>query len=56
MRHPGLRECLYLVRNGVPFDVAFSLSDVDRTAWSIMFGEMDGGKFNVSTMRWEERK
>lgn len=23
-------ECLYLIRNGVPFDVAFSLAERDR--------------------------
>jgi len=25
-----MTECLYLVRNGVPFDVSFALSDGDR--------------------------
>ena len=49
-----LREALWLVKNGVPFDVAFSLDDVTRAAWSIVFSQMEGHKFNWSTMRFEE--
>ena len=30
-RHPVLIDCLYLIRNGVPFDVAFSLSATERS-------------------------
>jgi DNA-directed RNA polymerase subunit K/omega len=43
------------VKNGVPFDVAFSLPDEERKAWSIALGEIDGGKFNFDMGRWEER-
>ena len=28
-------DCLYLVRNGVPFDVAFSLPADERLAWVV---------------------
>lgn len=52
MRHPALRECLLLVKNGVPFDVAFSLPPVDREAWIIIFGELAGGKFDWGRMDW----
>jgi len=51
-----MRECLWLVKNGIPFDVAFSLDDVMRTAWSIMFSEMKGATFNWHTMQFEELK
>jgi hypothetical protein len=40
----------------VPFDVAFSLDDIHRAAWSIIFSEMNGAKFNWNTMDFEELK
>jgi hypothetical protein len=42
------------VKNGVPFDVAFSLPDVERTAYHITFGELEGGEFDWSAMNWRE--
>jgi len=45
---------LWLVKNGVPFDVAFSIDDITREAWAIMFSEMEGRTFNWSAMRFEE--
>jgi hypothetical protein len=44
------------VKNGVPFDVAFQLNDVTRSAWSIMFSEMEGAKFNLNTMEFEDQQ
>ena len=52
MRHPDLLDCLFLVRNGVPFDVAFSLPEDERAAWVIALGTLDGGVFDFTTMRW----
>ncbi len=51
-----MRECLWLVKNGVPFDVAFGLDDVMRAGWCIIFSEMEGNKFNFTTMQFEEPK
>lgn len=51
-----IRECLWLVKNGVPFDVAFSLDDVTRAGWSIAFSEMGGAKFNWNSMQFEEQQ
>lgn len=49
-----VRECLWLVKNNVPFDVAFSLDDVTRTAWCIVFSEFEGNKFNWDAMKFED--
>jgi hypothetical protein len=34
-------ECLYLLRNGVPFDIAFSMSDLDRWHFSYALQQLD---------------
>jgi hypothetical protein len=44
------------VKNGVPFDVAVSWEAHERLAWGVTFGELDGGSFDWSAMRWRERK
>ena len=51
-----MRECLWLVRNGIPFDVAFGVDDVTRAAWCIVFSEMEGNRFDWSRMQFEESK
>ncbi len=52
---PELRNCLYLVKNGVPFDVAFSLKPHEATAWVIIFGEIDGSFFDWNAMQWKKQ-
>jgi hypothetical protein len=44
------------VKNGVPFDVALSLDDIDRTAYCIIFGGFEGHKWNWSRMEWEKHE
>jgi hypothetical protein len=44
---------LWLVRHGVPFDVAFQLDDLTRTAWCIVCSEQGGAKFNWNTMDFD---
>ena len=44
------------MKNGIPFDVAFSLDDVKRAAFSIIFSEMEGHKFNWDALDWEDPK
>lgn len=56
MRHSSLREALWLVKNGVPFNVSFELDDITRTGWSIIFSEFEGQKFNFDSMGWEKRE
>jgi hypothetical protein len=48
-------DCLYLCRNGVPFDVAFSLTPEDRLAFVVAIGRLDGGSFDFTRHRWKER-
>lgn len=40
------------MKNGVPFDVAFSLDDIERAGWAIAFSEMEGNKFDFNAMEW----
>ncbi len=49
-------DSLYLVRNGVPFDVAFSLSPEERFAWVVVFGGLDGHVFDWDNLGWAERR
>ena len=51
-RHPDLVDNLYLVRNGVPFDVAFSLDPDERLAWVVALGTLEGGEFDWRTRSW----
>jgi len=47
-----LTDCLYLVRNGVPFDVAFSLPSDERTAFIIALGSLEGHTFDWEAQSW----
>lgn len=47
-----LWECLLLIKNGVPLDVAFSLPVDERLAWAVVMGEINGGKFDWDAMQW----
>ena len=42
-------DCLYLVKHGVPFDVAFSLPDDERLAFVVAIGTLNGGFFDWQT-------
>jgi hypothetical protein len=45
-------DCLYLVRNGVPFDVAFSLPVDERLAWVVAMGRLEGLEFEWGSQTW----
>lgn len=49
-----LREALWLVQAGVPFDIAFSLDAVERAGWSIIVSEQQGREFSFATMSFKE--
>jgi hypothetical protein len=44
------------VKNGIPYDVAMSLEVDEVMAHGIIFGEMEGNKWDWSRMRWEPPK
>ncbi len=52
-RDADLVDCLFLVKNGIPFDVAFSLDPVERLAWVVIFGEFNGLTFNWDSQSWD---
>jgi hypothetical protein len=43
------------VKNGVPFDVAFSLSADERLAWIVALGTLEGRSFDWDSLRWEDK-
>lgn len=54
---------MWLVRNGVPFDVAFRtapgefrMGDATRRALCVICGEFEGRRFNWSSMKFEDPK
>ena len=47
-------DCLYLCRNGVPFDVAFALGPEERLAFVVALGRLDGREFDFSALQWKE--
>lgn len=47
---------MWLVKNGVPYDVAFEMSDAERLAHVVVLGEFEGNKFDWRRVRWEPQK
>lgn len=45
---------MWLTRHNVPFDVAFQMDDLVREALCIIASEQGGGKFDWSTMQFED--
>lgn len=46
-------ESLWLVHNGVPFDLAFSLDDRTRVGFAIVFSQFHGHVFDWDRMRFK---
>lgn len=42
------------MKNGIPFDLAFQLDDETRAGFCIVFGELEGGRFNWDSMSFEK--
>lgn len=49
-----MNEALWLVHNGVPFDVAFSVDDVTRKWMAMRFSTFQGHKLDVDTLKFIE--
>ena len=46
-------EALWLVHHGVPFDLAFSLDDLTRAGFAIIFSQFEGREFDWDRMRFK---
>lgn len=44
------------MKNGVPWDVAWSLEDTEVLAYCVTFGRFEGNEFDWQQMKWVERK
>ena len=45
---------MFLVKNGIPFDVAFSLGPAEKVAYCVVMGELNGSSFDWETMSWRK--
>lgn len=52
-RDAVFKECVLLVKHGVPFDVALSMDNAMRLAWLVVVGQSEGNKWNWGSMSWE---
>ena len=48
--------CLWLVKNGVPYDIATNLDDDDLLAHVIVMGEFEGQLWSWSSMAWVPKR
>jgi hypothetical protein len=46
---------LWIVKNGVPWDVALGLDSIERMAFVVIFGGFEGGEFDWSSQQWKKR-
>jgi hypothetical protein len=47
---------LYLVRCGVPYDVAFALEEAERIAHVVALGTLSGLIFDWNRLSWSDAK
>lgn len=47
---------MWLVRNGIPYDVALTLPDAEVLGHCVIFGEFEGGEFSWSEMQWRRKE
>lgn len=56
--NPEFRSRCWLLKNGVPFTIAFGVTDMashERHAMAIVFSELEGATFNWQTWAWEKQ-
>jgi hypothetical protein len=49
-----MKELLFLVKNGIPYEVVKQLNRVQVKAYCIIIGELNGNKFNWSKLEFEK--
>lgn len=47
---------MYLVKGGVPYDVAFAADEARALAMYVVLGEFEGNTWNWPEMKWEPRR
>lgn len=51
----------WLIHNGVPFNVAYSLMEsgpegqAEALAWAVLHGQFEGGDFDWGSLQWRRR-
>lgn len=50
-----MQTALWLVKNGVPYDIAMTLDDAERLAYAVIFGQFEGSVFDWTRGQWKER-
>jgi hypothetical protein len=48
-----VQNVLFLIKNGIPFDVAFSLEPAELKAWGIVFNQFEGARYDWKSDSWE---
>ena len=44
------------MKNGVPYEKAFSLSEANVAAFGIIFNEFEGAEFDWRNMTWKKKQ
>jgi hypothetical protein len=52
---PLLVQQLWLIKNGIPFDIAMSIDVAEGKAWAVIFGQFEGGEYDWAANRWKDR-
>ncbi|WP_211248665.1 hypothetical protein [Acidocella facilis] len=47
---------MYLVRCGVPFEIAFGLDEAERLAFIVTMGTLEGHRFDWTALRWRDEE
>lgn len=55
-RDPWLHQSLYLVKCGVPYELAMEMDDAERLAHAVIFAEFEGSGFDWQAMRFTPPK
>lgn len=47
---------MYLIKNGVPFDVAWTMEDHYVLAYCVTFGKAEGNEFDWASRSWRKQE
>lgn len=46
---------MWLVKNGVPYDIAMEMSEAEILAHCVALGQFEGQEFDWNMMQWRKR-